>query len=46
MRIKDYEKVSSFDPGDVLLKDGVNGTKVIAVEDAIPSNSDSIQEGT
>ena len=34
MRINEYPLSSSFDINDILLKDGVDGTKTIRVEDA------------
>lgn len=33
-KITEYAKVTSFDSGDILLKDGTNGTKTIGVADA------------
>lgn len=34
MKITEYTRVSKFDENDVLLKDGVNGTKTITAKDA------------
>lgn len=34
MKITEYPQVASFDEGDFLLKDGVNGTKIIKASDA------------
>lgn len=34
MKLTEYPKVTGFDSGDVLLKDGTNGTKTISASDA------------
>lgn len=35
MKITEYTQATSFDDGDVLLKDGTNGTKIIKYSDAV-----------
>lgn len=39
-KITQYPQATAFDSGDFLIKDGVNGTKIIAIEDAIEDISD------
>ena len=39
-KITEYQKVSTFDENDVLLKDGTNGTKTISVADAANAFAD------
>lgn len=40
-KITEYTKATSFDANDVLLKDGINGTKKIEIEDFIADVSDT-----
>ncbi|MCD8372960.1 MAG: hypothetical protein LUD27_06650 [Clostridia bacterium] len=35
MKITEYAKATSFDSGDVIIKDGTNGTKIMDVSDAL-----------
>lgn len=40
-KISEYPKAKSFDNGDVLLKNGINGTMIIDFEDAANQFTDS-----
>lgn len=42
MKITEYPKVTSFDDGDFLIKDGTNGTKIIKATDAAIAFLDSL----
>lgn len=40
-KLTEYPKATSFDPNDILIKDGINGTKKIEIEDFIADVSDT-----
>ena len=42
MRINEYPKATSFDSGDTLIKDGINGTKGILFSDAAAALMESV----
>lgn len=39
-KLTEYPQATSFDTGDILIKDGVNGTKKILVSDALKDKAD------
>lgn len=36
-KLVEYPRATSFDDGDVILKDGVNGTKIMSIDDVVKS---------